>query len=150
MTLFYFSCLTNQTSKPKKLSGSYLSALITRLSGKCYPYKPGKYKGNKTFAFFIDKENWPFEDSIVSSTLRENHLMALDSTELKTVVLLYSNTLPLEILINQKNNEQNKNGFQICFIDLDSMCIRKIVSTNYASPYPESNNLIAKRIIEEF
>ncbi len=149
LTLF-LSCTLSSKKVPEELSRLYISQLITKFSGKTYQYMPGDYERKKTFVFLMGKENWPFQDSTITSALSKNNLLATDSSDLKTVILVYSNSMPLDILINQKKETEISEGFHICIIDKSSMCIKKIIKVNCPYYSQERSNLIATRIIQEF
>ncbi|MBS1666615.1 MAG: hypothetical protein JST58_04490 [Bacteroidetes bacterium] len=149
--LFLTAC-TNHTqtiAHSLKLDSSF-NYIYTKLSGKSYTYKPGQYKKGKTLAFFITKENDIAQDSIISEKLYENNLFASNSAELKTVVLIYKSDDINERQNHAKADSNYENGYQICFIDTDSMCSRKIVTINPPDLFLKKRELIAQTIIDNF
>jgi len=148
-----FSChnqpYTRNIETPAKKSNNSLSFLYSKLSGKVFDYKPGIYNRGKTIAFFVDKENDVTQDSIVSSVLADKGILVTDSSLLKTVILVYSNSLPIDRLIGQKE-KVDPTGFQICYIDLATLYIKKIVSIESATSADNYRQSIAKKIVETF
>jgi hypothetical protein len=151
--LFLYSCHDQQPSESVKVevgkSNNSLNFLYTKLSGKSFEYIPGIYNRDKTVCFFIDKENDVFKDSIVSSVLADKRMLATDSALLKTVILIFSNKLPIDRLIGKKE-KVNPTGFQICYVDLATLSIKKIVSIDSLSVAENYRQPIAKKIIETF
>ncbi len=153
--LILISCSDNQVNKisnennNQSFSTSSLDYLYAKLEGKRYPYKPGKYYRNKTIAFFVDKENGVYTNVLVNSIMADHNILAKDSINLKTVVLIYGYKLPLNRLIDQEITK-DENGYHICFVDIDSMCIRKIVSLSNIRNLPNYIELIGKAITDNF
>ena len=154
MTLSCKSSPSKIEKAPDKLSQRlpepYLANLYRSFTGQAFKYVPGSYKRDKIYAFIIDRHNAPFENDIIRNELIKNNLWATDTIHLRTVALIYSNAMPLDLLIGQKKVKSPEPGFHICFVDLESMEIRKVTKVKCSYYPPENYPAIASKIIQEF
>jgi len=154
--LFSLVCLlgcenSNSTKKQslfEKTSTEDFQFLYQKLTGRRYEYKPGEYDRKKTLVFFIDRHNEAVRDYIIDSMLHERNLLATDSSTLKTVTLIYRNInkLPLSRYIDGTNHNDSSD-FIICYVDLETMYIRKMITFNDTG---EFRPVLGKKVIETY
>lgn len=122
--------------------------LYQRLQGQRREFEPGNYDRTKTRLFFVDRHNYVVRDELLDSILYKKNILATDSLNLKTVVLVYNNInkFPIGKLI-RGTNRQDSSDFIICYLDLETLKIKKIVTLNDTSDFRKN---IGRKIAETF
>jgi hypothetical protein len=93
------------------------------LSGKRFKINLGDYNKGKTMAFFINKENEINGGGSLTGMLKTKNLLATDSLELKTIVLIYDGYMFDKLNEKRKKKKQEK---VLCFLDMETKVIKKI------------------------
>jgi hypothetical protein len=145
--VFFTSCLMknepNEVIEKKNTSIEWDSNFYKTLSGKNFNFCLGDIEKGKIITFIVTIENDVEKRQTIDSILIENNLLAKDSQELKSIVLIYEakvfNTLYDEKI---KDNEA-----ALCFLDVKSNCIKYISRIKREAKYNEYENKIAQQIV---